>query len=52
MDDIISEVQDSLIKINLGMKEKPRPIYVSELLKEEYKAKVVKLVAEFTDCFS
>ena len=46
------EVTDSLAEINFGSLEEPRVTYVSSLLQEELKEKVVHILKEFKYCFT
>ncbi|XP_075478796.1 uncharacterized protein LOC142519646 [Primulina tabacum] len=51
MEDWQPETQDPLKEVNLGTVECPKPTYISDLLEEEKKGEIVKLLIEFKDCF-
>ena len=52
MDDIKEEVQDPLIKVNLGTKEDPRVTFVSGHLGLEEFNKIMMILKEHKDCFA
>jgi hypothetical protein len=45
-------LDDELEKIDLGDGSKPRSIYISAKLEEEYKKELIILLKEFKDCFA
>ncbi|CAL8174769.1 unnamed protein product [Prunus armeniaca] len=52
LDDSLPEVEDPLQEINLGTEEDPRPTFVSALLEEPLKTKIIALLHDFKDCFA
>ncbi|XP_075486426.1 uncharacterized protein LOC142526036 [Primulina tabacum] len=52
MEDRQPETQDLLKEVNLGTVECPKLTYISDLLEEEMKKEIVKLLVEFKDCFA
>ncbi|OMO99378.1 reverse transcriptase [Corchorus capsularis] len=52
LDDLKAEVQDPLLEIDLGTDGKHRPPYISQLLAEEDKLRIVALLKEYKDCFA
>ncbi|XP_075486372.1 uncharacterized protein LOC142525978 [Primulina tabacum] len=52
MEDRQPETQYPLKEVNLGTVECPKPTYISDLLEEEMKGEIVKLLVEFKDCFA
>lgn len=52
LDDLKAGVHDLLEEINLGTPKEPQPTYISQLLKVEYREKLVNLICEFKDWFA
>ena len=46
------EVQDPLEKVDIGERGDRRPTYISNLLLQDYKEKLVEMLKEFEDCFT
>ncbi|XP_058211507.1 uncharacterized protein LOC131323676 [Rhododendron vialii] len=52
LDDLKADVQDPLEEVNLGDSENPWPVYISQLLPEDVKRKLIQLLMEFKSCFA
>lgn len=52
LDDLKADVQDPLEEINLGDVDRPRPVFVNQLLPDDVKAKFIQLLNEFICCFA
>ena len=52
MDDLKVEVQDPLIKVNLGNEEEKKVMYISSHLTQEQFDEVLVVVKRFKDCFA
>ncbi|KAH7864116.1 hypothetical protein Vadar_025982 [Vaccinium darrowii] len=52
LDDLKADVQDPLEEVNLGSKDHPKPIYVSQRLPEVVKNAYIDLLHEYKDCFA
>jgi hypothetical protein len=40
------------LEVDIGPRDKPRPIYVSAKLDPKYKQELIELLKEFKDCFA
>ncbi|XP_058217452.1 uncharacterized protein LOC131328531 [Rhododendron vialii] len=52
LDDLKADVQNPLEEVNLGDSKNPRPVYISQLLPEDVKEKLIQLLTEFRSCFA
>ncbi|XP_059669124.1 uncharacterized protein LOC132314258 [Cornus florida] len=52
MEDNKAEVQDPLLKINVGTKKDNRPLFVSALFEPKFQADLIKLLNEYKDYFA
>ena len=43
---------DKLEEVDIGDGDKPRPIYISASLDQEFRMKLISLLKEFKDCFA
>ena len=43
---------DELVEVDIGSRDRPRPMYISAKLDHEYKQELVDLLKELKDCFA
>ena len=62
MDDAVEDMEgklgqgfmsaDEIEEVDIGLGDKPRPIFVSAKLDPEYKKELINLLKEYRDCFA